>query len=57
MSLMRSDVMFKVDGAKYVEGQKVKLRPIEHHYKKENKPEKIKYSYVKVYLGNTQIKC
>ena len=44
VSLMRSDVMFKVDGAKCVERQKVKLRPIERHYEKENESEKIKYS-------------
>ena len=44
VSLMRSDVMFKVDGAKCVERQKVKLRPIERHYEKENESAKIKYS-------------
>lgn len=43
MALIRSDVMFKVYGAKCVGNQKVKLRPMEHHYEREGEPEYIKY--------------
>lgn len=44
MALMKSDVMFKVDGAKFVYQQRVSLRPNEHHYENEGEPEYIKYS-------------
>lgn len=44
MALMRSDVLFKVYGAKCVSSQKVKLRPEEHHYEGADGKEYVKYS-------------
>lgn len=43
MALIKSDVLFKVYGAEKVHKQKVKVKPIEHHYEKEGEPEYIKY--------------
>ena len=61
MALIKSDVMFKVFGAKFVHKQKVKVKPVEHHYEKDGEPEYIKYGcpicenlgeeYRKVYSG------
>ena len=43
MALMRSNISFKICGANTVGEQKVKVKPIEHHYEKDGEPEYIKY--------------
>ena len=43
MALIKSDILFKVCGAKSVGKQKVKVKPVEHHYEKDGEPEYIKY--------------
>ena len=44
MSLVRAGAMFKVFPAKYVHRQKVKVKPIEHHYEESGEEAYIKYS-------------
>lgn len=44
MALIRAEAMFKLFPAKLVHKQKVKLRPIEHHYENEGEEPYIKYS-------------
>ena len=44
MSLIRAEAMFKLFPAKRLYQQKVKLRPIEHHYENEGEQPYIKYS-------------
>lgn len=43
MALIKSDILFKVCGAKNVGKQKVKVKPVEHHYEEDGEPEYIKY--------------
>lgn len=43
MALIKSDILFKVCGAKSVGKQKVKVKPVEHHYEEDGEPEYIKY--------------
>lgn len=43
MALVRADAMFKIFPSKMVHKQKVKLRPIEHHYESEGEEPYIKY--------------
>lgn len=43
MALSRASAMFKLYPAKHVYKQRVKLRPIEHHYEKEGEEPYIKY--------------
>lgn len=44
MALSRADAMFKLYPAKHVHKQRVKLRPIEHHYENDGEEPYIKYS-------------
>ena len=39
MALIKSDILFKVCGAKNVGKQKVKVKPVEHHYEEDGEPE------------------
>ena len=43
MALIKSDILFKVCGAKSVGKQKVKVKPVEHHYEEDGEQEYIKY--------------
>lgn len=44
MALINAHAMFKLFPAKAVYKQRVKLRPIEHHYENDGEPPYIKYS-------------
>ena len=44
MALSKASAMFKLYPAKHVHKQRVKLRPIEHHYENEGEEPYIKYS-------------
>ena len=44
MALVRAAAMFKLFPGKHVHRQKVKLRPIEHHYEEEGEEPYVKYS-------------
>ena len=42
MVLIKSDTLFKVCGARTGAKQKVKVKPVEHHYEKDSELEYIK---------------
>ena len=44
MALVRANALFKLYPAKYVHQQKVKIRPVEHHYEEDGEEPYIKYS-------------
>lgn len=43
MELITSNILFEIYGAKIIHKQKVKVKPIAHHYEASGEPEYIKY--------------
>lgn len=43
MALVRAEAMFKLYPSKYVHKQRVKVRPVEHHYEEDGEEPYIKY--------------